>query len=108
MKLLNVETIEALDNQTAALLETKHELTKIYQNAEAETCKTQTMVSYMENNPKLYTDEEADAIYQKHEQAMDAFNKADAELSDACEILERLEAIVEEMKEFNTYYAGRN
>lgn len=108
MKLLNVETIEALDNQTAALLETKLELTKIYQTAEAETRKTQAMVAHMENNPKLYSDEEADTIYQKHDEAMEAFNKADAELADVCEILERLETIVEEMKEFNTYYAGRN
>ena len=108
MKMLDFTTIEALDNQTAALLETKLELTKIYQTAEAEIRKTQAMVAHVENNPKLYSDEEADTIYQKHDEAMKAFNKADAELADVCEMLERLETIVEEMKEFNTYYAGRN
>lgn len=108
MKLLNVETIEALDNQAAALLETKYELTKIYQKAKAETRKTHTMVNYMETSPRLYTDEETDAIYQKHEAAMDAFHKAEAELEDVIKMRVRLEAIVEEMKEFNTYYAGRD
>lgn len=108
MKLMNTATIEALDNQTAALLETQHELTKVYNAAEAETRKTQAMVAHMENHPELYTDAEADAIYAKHDEAMEAFNKADAELADVCEMLERLETIVEEMKEFNTYYAGRD
>lgn len=108
MKLLNVETIEALDNQTAVLLETQHELTKVYNAAEAETRKTQAMVAHMENHPELYTDAEADAIYAKHDEAMEAFDKADAELNDVTEMLTTLENIVNEMKEFNSHYENRD
>lgn len=108
MKLLNVETIEALDNQTAALLETQHELAKVYNAAEAETRKTQAMVAHMENHPELYTDAEADAIYAKHDEAMEAFDKADAELNDVTEMLTTLENIVNEMKEFNSHYENRD
>lgn len=108
MKLLNVETIEALDNQTAVLLETQHELTKVYNAAEAETRKTQAMVAHMENHPELYTDAEADAIYAKYDEAMEAFDKADAELNDVTEMLTTLENIVNEMKEFNSHYENRD
>lgn len=108
MKLLNVETIEALDNQTAVLLETQHELTKVYNAAEAETRKTQAMVAHMENHPELYTDAEADAIYAKHDEAMEAFDKVDAELNDVTEMLTTLENIVNEMKEFNSHYENRD
>lgn len=108
MKLMNTATIEALDNQTAALLETQHELTKVYNAAEAETRKTQAMVAHMENHPELYTDAEADAIYAKHDEAMEAFDKADAELNDVTEMLTTLENIVNEMKEFNSHYENRD
>lgn len=107
MKLLNVETIEALDNQVAALLETQHELAKVYNAARAETSKMQAIVDHRENHPELYTDAEADAIYAKYDAAMDAFNKADAELNDVTEMLVTLEGIVYEMKEFNNYYENR-
>ena len=107
MKLLNTATIEALDNQTAELLEAQHELAKAYNAAEAETRKTQAMVAHMENHPELYTDAEADAIYAKHDEAMEAFDKAEAELSDVSEMLVSLEDMVHEMKEFNSYYENR-
>ena len=108
MKLLNIETIEALDNQAAALLETQHELTKAADAAEAKAEKTQAMVAHMENHPELYTDAEADAIYAKHDEAMEAFDKADAELNDVTEMLTTLENIVNEMKEFNSHYENRD
>lgn len=107
MKLLNTATIEALDNQAAALLETQHELANVYNAAEAEIKKTQAAVTHMENHPELYTDAEADAIYAKHDAAMDAFNKAEAELNDVFKMLVTLEDIVHDMKEFNSYYENR-
>ena len=107
MKLLNTATIEALDNQAAALLETQHELANVYNVAEAEIKKTQAAVTHMENHPELYADAEADAIYAKHDAAMDAFNKAEAELNDVFKMLVTLEDIVHDMKEFNSYYENR-
>ena len=108
MKLLNVETIEALDNQTAALLETKHELTKAADAAEAKAQKTQALVDIMEKAPYCYTNEEAEALYVQHVLTVDHWNAVKAKLEEVSAMLEKLENIVSEMKEFNEYWESRD
>ena len=108
MKLLNVETIEALDNQTAALLETKYELTKAADAAEAKAQKTQALVDIMEKAPYCYTNEEAEALYVQHVLTVDHLNAVKAKLEEVSAMLEKLENIVNEMKEFNEYWESRD
>ena len=108
MKLLNVETIEALDNQTAALLETKHELTKAADAAEAKAQKAQALVDIMEKAPYYYTNEEVEALYVQHVLTVDHWNAVKAKLEEVSAMLEKLENIVSEMKEFNEYWESRD
>lgn len=108
MKLLNVETIEALDNQTAALLETKHELTKAVDAAEAKAKKTQALVDIMEKAPYCYTNEEAEALYVQHVLTVDHWNAVKAKREEVSAMMEKLENIVSEMKEFNEYWESRD
>lgn len=108
MKLLNVETIEALDNQSAALLEVKYELTKAVNTAEAEAKKTQARVDAMEKAPYCYTNEEAEALYVQHVLTIDHWNAVKAKLDEVSAMLKKLENIVNEMKEFNEYWESRD
>lgn len=101
MKLLNFETIEALDNQAAALLETKYELTKIVNVAEAEVKKMQALVDILGNTPGLYTDEEADKIYFDHAEAINHRDAVKAKRDEVISMMEQVEHLANEMKEFN-------
>lgn len=108
MKLLNTETIEALDSQAATLLETKNELTKAANAAEAEVKKMQALVDILGNAPDLYTDEEADKIYFDHAEAINHRDAVEAKLDEVISMMEKLENIVSEMKEFNEYWKSRD
>lgn len=104
MKLMNVDTIEVLGNQAAALLEAKHKLTKAADAAEAETQKTQALVNIMEKAPDLYSDEEVEEIYSTHEEAISHRDTVETKLSEVIDMMEKLERLVNEMKEFNEYW----
>ena len=104
MKLMNTATIEALENQAAALLEVKYELTKAANTAEAETKKTQALADIMENAPDLYTDEEAEGIYFNHDEAINHRDAVEAKLDEIISMMEKLEHLANEMKEFNEYW----
>lgn len=104
MKLMNTTTIEALENQAAALLEVKHELTKTVNIAEAEVKKMQALVDILGNAPDLYTNEEADKIYFDHAEAINHRDAVEAKLDEVISMMEKLEHLTNEMKEFNEYW----
>lgn len=104
MKLMNADTIEAIEIQIGALLEVKLELTKAANAAEAETKKTQALVNIMEEAPDLYSNEEAEEIYSTHEKAISHRDTVEAKLSEVIDMMEKLEHLANEMKEFNEYW----
>lgn len=104
MKLMNTTTIEALENQTAALLEVKCELTKAVNIAEAEVKKMQALVNSLGSAPNLYTDEEADKIYFDHAEAINHRDAVEAKLDEVISMMEKLEHLANEVKEFNEYW----